>query len=85
MADVTELPGRIVVCSPAVFPALVNEDSVGECAICGVSVRYHPQAPAPRSLVCLLCFFKHAEPGDACELTDQSRMELRAIGYTFKS
>lgn len=84
MGDLDGLSGRIVVCSPAVFPALFEDDIFGTCAICGVDVRFRPHAPAPRSLVCLMCFFKHAEPGESCELTAQSRHELSAIGYTFK-
>jgi hypothetical protein len=80
MQGLDSLPGRIVVCAPAEFPALIPGDIFGTCAVCGRRVRFRPHVPAVRSLVCLLCYFVHAEPGDACELTPESCNELAVLG-----
>lgn len=80
MADLKGLDGRIVVCAPAALPAFFVDDCYGTCALCGERVRFRPHVPARRSLVCLLCFFVHAEPGDACEITPETADELAALG-----
>jgi len=81
MADSKGLTGRIVVCAPASLPGFFNDDCFGACALCGVLVRHRPYVPQHRSLICLLCFLKHAEPGDSCEITAESLEELDAIGF----
>lgn len=73
------LPGRLVVCAPTTLPAFFVDDLQGACAICGAAVRFRPHTPAPRSLVCLLCFLIHAEPGALCELTAETALELAAV------
>jgi len=79
MQGMYNLPGRIVVCPPAEFPSLFVDDLYGTCAMCGVRVRFRPHAPAPRSLVCLVCFFVHADDGQVCEMTGDSFDELSAL------
>jgi hypothetical protein len=79
MHGLDSLPGRIVVCAPAELPAVFADDIFGNCALCGARVRFRPHVPAVRSLVCLLCFFVHAEPGEVCELTPEATDELAAL------
>lgn len=72
--------GRIVVCSPATFPAFFVDDVFGACALCGQRVRFRPHAPAPRSLVCLPCFLLRPELGEVCTVTPETLDELVALG-----
>jgi hypothetical protein len=68
MRDLERVTGRIVVCAPTTLPAFFADDRHGTCAICGQAVRFRPSTPAPRTLVCLLCFVVKAEPDEVCEI-----------------
>ena len=69
MSDWARLSAPIVVGLPPV-PGRVADERVGPCALCGASVRIGPAVPgpAPRSLVCFVCFVVHAETGAVLEL-----------------
>ena len=71
---------RLVICAPAKRPAFFRDDVYGTCALCQQPVRFRPHVPTVRILVCLECFFVHAEPGANCELMDEAREELAAMG-----
>jgi len=80
MRRMDELPGQVVVCATAELPSFFTDSLTGACALCGAAVRCRPHAPTPRSLVCLLCFMVHAEPGDECYVTTDTIAELAALG-----
>jgi hypothetical protein len=85
MGDLKGLCGRIVVCAPASLPGIFDDDCFGACAVCGARVRYRPHVPAHRSLVCLLCFFVNADPGDACVITAESLDELESLTHAARN
>lgn len=72
MRDLELVTGRLVVCAPTTLPAFHTDDLHGACVICGQTVRFRPQTPAPRTLVCLLCFVVRAEPGEICEVLGEA-------------
>jgi len=81
MRDWKGLTGRIVVCAPASLPGVFDDDCFGACEICGERVRFRPYVPAHRTLVCLLCFFVHAEPMPRCEIMAETLDELMSAGF----
>ena len=75
-------PAPIVICSPASFTAFFPDDLFDVCALCQTPVRHRPHIPARRFLICLLCFLKHAKPGDRCAVLNEAVAELELIGIT---
>lgn len=73
-------PARLVVCAPAASsPTVFLDDLYGACALCQTRVRFRPHNPAPRVLVCTLCFLIHAADGCQVEILGETVRELELI------
>lgn len=71
------LKGRIVVCIPAFIPSFFPDDVQGNCVFCEQVVRFRPNTPTPRALVCIGCFYDRARPGEACSITPETLEFIR--------